>query len=147
MCVCGVVWRVVCGVCVRVPHYVVHITIHLLKSDQFIIINCLPYAAAMSELNVALFRAKIAQHNTASLGFFHKLGFAEVQVYNNTSLVVHHVWMHPCVCMRVCVDCFLFLQASRSEVFKEVTFEFSSSSPEADRMRKATEGAHWVRYT
>ena len=50
-----------------------------------------------------------------------------------------------CVCVHS-VDRFL-LQVSRSEVFKEITLEVRVSSIEAERMKKATEGARWMLYT
>ena len=103
--------------------------------------------AAISELSVTLFRAKIAQRNTTSLGFFHKLGFAEVCTrctHICAYCAANQVCM--CLCVTVCMDCFFRLQASRSEMFKEITLEFRVSSFEAERIGKASEAAHWMMY-
>lgn len=57
-----------------------------------------PYPAAISELSVVLLRAKIVQHNTASLNLFHKLGFAEVCVLH-PHLSGDTVSVRPSVCV------------------------------------------------
>ena len=154
VCVCVCVWCVY--VCERV------------RAASCVVCMPLPSmlpTVAISELSVTLFRAKIAQHNTTSLGFFHKLGFAEVCTrctyictYLAASQVCGCLCVTVCECVHgllllsawiassVCMDCFFRLQASRSKMFKEITLEFRVSSLEAERMGKASEAAHWMLY-